>query len=117
MNYWQSKEMLPAALADLHDPISGFIIPTDPQTGEPYTYRATDALSFEICANFNAETQQYSTSGKSRTYPAKPMAVGSAEGHDLNAEPWTHETGGKCFARTIDPDRYPPFSKQKASVM
>ncbi|MBI5003696.1 hypothetical protein HZC00_01230 [Candidatus Kaiserbacteria bacterium] len=114
VNYWQSKEMLPVTLADLVDPISGFMVPVDPQTGEAYRYQATGMYSFQICADFNAETQQYSANGISRPIPAKPMAVGSTTGGpDLNAEPWTHGAGEKCFERTIDPDRYPPFSKQK----
>lgn len=116
VNYWQSKEMLPVTLADLADPISGFMVPVDPQTGEPYRYQATGMYTFQICADFNAETQQNSAYGTSRTYPVKPMPGGSVEGTDLNAEPWTHGAGEKCFERTIDPDRYPPFSQQKSPI-
>jgi hypothetical protein len=117
VNYWQSKEMLPVTLADLVDPISGFMVPLDPQTGEAYRYQATGMYTFQLCADFNAETQQNSASSMSRTYPVKPIPGGSVEGVDLNAEPWTHGVGEKCFERTIDPDRYPPFSKQKTPMI
>ncbi len=118
VNYWQQKEKLPATLADLQDPISGAIIPLDPQTGEAYTYQATDRLSFKLCATFNAETQQNSpmaTRAKIREpMPAVPIGVTSdAKGGGLEQSTWQHGVGETCFERTIDPERYPPFPKQK----
>ena len=32
VNYYQRKAILPNSLSDLNDPISGYIVPTDPQT-------------------------------------------------------------------------------------
>lgn len=60
VNYWQRKEAMPKTLADLSDPISGFVAPADPQTKAGYEYNLKDAikLSFELCANFNKPTQQ-----------------------------------------------------------
>jgi len=101
VNYWQTKEKLPATLVDLTDSISGFRAPVDPQTNLPYQYTIKDAedLSFELCATFNKQAQ--SNTPKS-SYPAVSK--------DQN---WDHPAGEFCFARTIDKQLYPPFSKTK----
>lgn len=98
VNYWQQKETLPGALAELEDSISGFMVPTDPETGNDYTYRKTGNLSFELCATFDTAF------GGNNSFAPKPMAypVGGI------LETWEHGMGEKCFARTIDPDLYPP---------
>src|SRR3989344_8213169 len=44
VNYWQQKQTLPKTLADLEDPISGFIVPRDAESREAYTYETTAAL-------------------------------------------------------------------------
>ncbi len=117
VNYWQSKEKLPAVLADLQDPISGFMVPADPQSGAVYEYETVGALSFKLCAVFNAETQPYSVYDGRRIAPiAVPpetsMKVPAGKvGADQDS--WHHGEGRTCFERTIDPDRYPPFSKVK----
>ncbi|MBI4087914.1 hypothetical protein HY418_00835 [Candidatus Kaiserbacteria bacterium] len=106
VNFWQSKEKLPVALSELQDPISGFIVPSDPQTGAAYTYEKTGALSFKLCAAFNAETKAYGPS--TRTVPVVP-AGGTEKAISDN---WQHGAGEVCFERTIDPQLYPPLSKQ-----
>lgn len=99
VNYWQQKEKLPANLAEIADPISGEIIPTDPQSGEAYRYEVTGPTSFKLCATFNADS-------KDATSEAMPVrAYGTLEGN------FEHGIGDVCFDRTIDPERYPPFSK------
>ena len=118
VNYWQAKERLPATLADLNDPLSGFIVPLDPQTGEAYTYQATGRLSFKLCATFNAETQANSPSASRAmmTAPVPAAPIGSTletKGSGLEQSTWQHGVGETCFERIIDPERYPPFSKQK----
>ena len=116
VNYWQSKEKLPATLADLQDPISGNIIPLDPQTGEAYIYQVTGKYSFKLCATFNAETQPNSPTASRammrELIPAVPIGVTSeAKGGGLEQFTWQHGVGEACFDRTIDPERYPPFTK------
>lgn len=109
VNYWQAKQKLPKALSDLNDPISGFMVPADPQTGASYQYEAVGALSFKLCADFNVETQPGSQYA-SRPYisaPEMPVPVG-ANGKDLASDTWQHGAGNDCFLRTIDPERYPP---------
>lgn len=109
VNYWQSKEKLPTALADLVDPISGITELRDPQTGAAYEYRVTGPMSFELCATFNATTQEFSTT-RGYSYPTKPMVPGGVESKQ---DSWYHEAGVQCFARTIDPDLYPPYAKTR----
>ncbi len=100
VNYWQQKEALPKSLADLEDPISGFISPKDPQSGEPYAFTLDEGLTFELCAVFNSESQG----------PAQRSAYEPYSG-DVTNENWQHGAGEHCFERTIDPERYPPYNK------
>lgn len=113
VNYWQQKQALPQSLDDLADPISGYLIPLDPQTNMPYRYEATGKNSFTLCATFNQESVDmagkgaYSSGGYGRdiavSYPSMP-------GMPMN-ENWQHGAGETCFERTIDPDLYPAYPK------
>ena len=117
INYWQQKAKLPLALADLNDSISGFTIPTDPETKAEYSYTskgvtstkdAPNGISFELCATFSRATQD----GKGRgdyyggsigvSYPVYDSSYPIIGGGDN----WKHEAGQSCFLRTIDPDKY-----------
>ena len=102
VNYWQQKQKLPAVLTDLEDPISGFTVPTDRETGVAYEYRVTSSNAFELCATLNKKSIAQPANGSI----AKPIMYGGIEG-----ENWQHEEGRQCFERTIDPERYPPISK------
>lgn len=102
VNFYQSKGRLPAALSDLTDPISGYIVPVDPSTGAAYTYSLSDKgpLTFQICAEFetvsSSQTELSQMKGGMMAYPS-----------DVYTANWSHEIGEKCFDRTIDPDKYP----------
>ena len=52
VTFWQQKQTLPSALDELNDPLSGFTVPMDAQTGESYSYERTSQSSFKICADF-----------------------------------------------------------------
>ncbi|MEK7641436.1 MAG: DUF5671 domain-containing protein [Patescibacteria group bacterium] len=126
IGYWQQKESLPVTLADLADPISGFTIPTDPETKTEYGYAvttgvATSSVSFELCATFSRPTQDTKGRGEygygrggglSIAYPAYDMSYPIMEGQDN----WKHEAGKACFTRTIDPDKYPPIRPMPAET-
>lgn len=123
INYWQQKEKLPVALTDINDTISGFIVPTDPETEVSYEYSikgtsnqksVSGDLSFELCATFGEKSQDLEGKGEfgrggGMMYPtvgydssiSYPYPGGS---NDV----WTHEEGRTCFDRTIDPDIYKP---------
>ena len=103
VNYWQSKEKLPTSLTALEDPISGYAAPTDPQSGSAYEYSTTGAKSFELCATFARADQNPSNAPYAAPIPA------GAKGTDS----WAHPAGRYCYARTIDPQLYPPFSKTR----
>ncbi|MFA6095806.1 MAG: DUF5671 domain-containing protein [Candidatus Paceibacterota bacterium] len=97
VNYWQQKGTLPATIADLEDPISGFYVPTDPDTDEAYVYEKSSARAFKLCADFSlGSSSDQSQKDMSYTYPA-----------GLRNESWKHEAGKHCFDRTIDPELYP----------
>ena len=98
VNYWQQKEKLPNSLVELTDPISGWAVPVDPQGGE-YTYQKIGSMAFKLCATFNAE----SSTARDQSI-AKPVMYG------VEGENWQHGPGEVCFDRTIDPERYPPYS-------
>jgi len=110
VNYWQQKEKLPATLAELNDPITNNIVPLDPKTQVSYEYRSAGVMSFTLCATFaNAGGGNVYSQSRSMPIPAEPMAI---NGKDIQ-DNWQHEAGRVCFDRTIDPQRYPPFSKSK----
>lgn len=95
-NFYQVKQKLPTSLDELQDSTIPVVVPTDPQTGAPYIYRAKSATTFELCATFNRPSLP--TQGR----VSRPFYGG---------ESWQHGSGEVCFTRTIDPDRYPPINK------
>lgn len=90
--FWQQKGRLPEKLSELNDPISAFSVPTDPQGGE-YEYRKTAEMSFELCANFNLQSDL-----------SQPNYAGMMPKMDV----WEHGAGRVCFERDIDPEIYKP---------
>jgi hypothetical protein len=104
VNYWQTEGTLPPTLSSLTDSLGGFTVPVDEQTGAQYSYATTSLLSFKLCADFNAATQPDSPTVNSYSYPAAPSGV---SGQDLATDSWYHDAGSNCYARTIDPNRYP----------
>lgn len=98
VNYWQQKGSLPASLGELEDPISGFIIPLDPQSAKPYEYKKTGAMSFDLCAEFNKPLELSNLSKGGTSYPAPMGGI---------VDNWQHDAGQKCFSRSIDPELYP----------
>ena len=100
VNFWQAKQKLPTTLSDVADPISGFVVPVDRQTGAGYSYTVVSPQSFKLCANFNKESRNLPSMG-----PSAPRGAGVVD------ENWQHAAGEQCFTRTIDPQRYPPNAK------
>lgn len=101
VNYWQKKGQLPSTSADLSDPISGYIAPTDPQSNKSYVYNVKDSasLTFELCAEFNLESRANQPSPK-YAYPV-----------DGISQNWEHGKGIICFERNIDKQLYPRLNK------
>jgi hypothetical protein len=91
--HWQSKGKLPQSLADLEDPINGFIAPRDPKTGVAYEYIRKSETSFVLCASFAAAS--------TTTNATAPRSLDSLQ------STWAHAAGRVCFDRAIDPALYP----------
>lgn len=49
--FWTASQRLPASLEEAARG-GGASVPRDPETGEPYAYRAVDDRRYEICATF-----------------------------------------------------------------
>ncbi len=103
VNYYQQKGRAPAASKDLEDPISGFVLPRDPEDGSEYGYRVTKPpYTFELCAEFNTPSRGAAAGGKGEVPMPVDVRLGGIEGAN-----WQHGEGRVCFERTIDPERYP----------
>lgn len=104
VNYWQQKSRFPKSLTELADPLSGYQVPTDPETGASYEFTLGTGYAFTLCANFALPN-----SSQSRTIMMKPYPMGG----DGAPENWEHSAGRACFERTLDPERYPPYAKTR----
>ncbi len=118
ISYWQQKEKLPATLTELSNPISSYMVPTDPefQKGKMYEYAKTGDKSFELCATFDLPMPKgwVPGTGGGIAYPmtaTRDAAVSMPYPGAIGSDSWDHEGGRACFTRTIDPDLYPPYPK------
>lgn len=105
INFYQQKEQLPETLDDLADPLTGFVLQTDPKTEEPYGYQRGEGLTFSLCANFETKSEDY----KKEEFAQRPVANSGLVYDRNNDEYWQHGVGEECFERTIDPDKFPPI--------
>ena len=89
--YWERNGALPASLEALSGERDINIVSiVDPETREPYAFRATGEKAYELCATFSldAPTDQASV----RTYPYRERF-------------WRHPVGYHCFdLEAIEPD-------------
>ncbi len=97
ISFYQQKQKLPVNLSELNNPLSYYQVPMDPQSGASYSYVATGALTFRLCATFNDQSR---SDGSARPEPVYPGS--------MNNSAWFHGVGAQCFDRTIDPELYPP---------
>jgi hypothetical protein len=109
VTYWQETGALPTSLQQLNDPVSGVIVPSDLQPGDSYQYDVLQKLAFKVCATFNEPTASGMITPDEVAMPA-PAGPGGTQ--DLS-DSWYHGTGNVCFARTIDPSRYPAIKAAK----
>lgn len=96
ISYWQNSGEIPEDILEIEDSISGFEIPRDRQTDEPYTYTKTGDRTFTLCATFNKESVE-------RRQNVNQRLASQLKG----VSNWEHEAGEVCFDREIDPDLYP----------
>ncbi|HEX8591427.1 MAG TPA: DUF5671 domain-containing protein [Candidatus Paceibacterota bacterium] len=107
VTFYQQKQELPETLAEIVDPLTGFVIPQDPQGGA-YRYERVSSESFKLCASFNHESRDVSGRGAYHDSVAMPAGMNPEDN-------WRHGAGESCFDRTIDPERYPPQKPVRGS--
>lgn len=103
IDLWNKTGSVPETLSVVSDPLTGFVVPVDPETRQAYGYKKTSDLSFELCADFKEKTPQWEEASVGRASPAFPSPY-PLEGKQ--PETWTHESGYICFPRTINPARH-----------
>jgi len=112
--------VLPDTLTQLSNPLSGSIVPQDPefQKGKVYEYQKVSDRSFQLCATFDLPIPKGWVPGQQGGGVVYPMtttrdaAVSSVTPYPGGiGDSWDHEAGRACFTRTIDPDLYPPYPK------
>lgn len=89
IDYWNRTDALPedlSALTNMH-------VPTDPATGEMYSYTVTGDLSFELCATFATDSDERNQQDRF----LQP-------GYYSKSIDYSHEAGYHCFQHTIDPE-------------
>lgn len=106
LSYWQRKGVIPNSLSETNDELSGFRIPNDPQTNDPYEYTKTGNNSFQLCATFNKEPIKLPAGGRDISI-AMPAEMGISGPVNY----WDHGVGKQCFDREIDPSLYPVYEK------
>lgn len=99
---WQNKGTVPASLMDLKDPISEYMLPTDPETKQNYEYTMLSKNSFELCATFKTVSILTTPKSVSDSY-SYSYSYSSGETN----ENWQHKAERTCFTRTIDEKLYP----------
>lgn len=100
ISYWQMNGTIPVSLSDIKSSQQYVIIPTDPQSKTTYEYRKTDAMTFELCAEFNKEN----TTNQNQYMSVSPIY---GKGEIIQNNNWNHRAGRECFSRVIDPIAYP----------
>lgn len=103
VEYWRNKQALPELLDVLDNPIRGFVVPKDPETGGAYVYKVKSSDTFELCAIFSGEGSFFR-----KTNEIPRVAY---DGYGGLGNVWEHGAGEWCFERTIDKDLYPPQNK------
>lgn len=103
VNYWQHKQVLPQTLAELNDPVSGFVVPVDPQDESSYDYQAKEERAFMLCATFSLPSD-----ARRASMPTVPKGE-----LGMKDEYWKHDAGRQCFDVTIDPQLYPPIEEKE----
>lgn len=91
-SYYSVNNSLPENLTQMKDGGNYYYFTDiDSQSGKAYEYKKLSALQYEICAEFNKETEKNTSSVNSYEY------MGYS---------WEHPAGRHCFEITINPNLY-----------
>jgi len=96
INFYEIQHSLPASLAETKDVLNMdySIIPTDPQTQQPYTYQKKGDTAYELCAKFNRASAEV----QDPNIYMRPIGYGY--------QSWVHPAGEHCFSETVNPNMY-----------
>jgi len=75
--YWTRSGRLPTDAEEISDKLGNRVLRTDPETFEPYAYRALESQTYELCADFNFSSTGFRTA--------------------VQQEFWSHASGRQCF--------------------
>jgi hypothetical protein len=93
-SYVFTNEKLPQTLEEAYGALD---IPTADDTRKAYTYEVTGETTFELCAEFAHETDEYEQRMKSLASPeTAPLMI-------RDPYNWNHNAGFRCFERRIEP--------------
>ncbi len=81
-DYWRRHDRLPSTLTDFANEPDLSPPTRDPETDEPYEYRALDSTAYEICSVFHLP----------------------APGSRKDADFWFHASGRQCYFREVKRD-------------
>jgi hypothetical protein len=93
VNYWRENESLPMSLTVLENRLYDSHVLIDPETEMPYTYEATSATEFTLCANFALAAED------PENYPRSSKIPGILDGAVRFEK---HTEGQNCFQLEID---------------
>jgi hypothetical protein len=93
-NQYSTTGILPATLSEM---LPNYYVPTDPQTRKPYEYARTGDRTYNICADFNKESQDVVDNGYQ--YYLKDKGT------------WVHPEGRYCFAKVVDYPANPGYPR------
>lgn len=79
--YWNNHARLPVSLEELLSEPGGNVPITDPASDVPYEYRPLEGATYELCAQFERESQQ--------------------RDQDRRPNIWPHGSGRHCFRREV----------------
>lgn len=84
-SYWTRSNRLPSSLDELFQSPGAPAHSHDPNTQAPYGYRLLGAKSYELCADFQAES--------------------ATDPHGVTDRFWSHRTGRQCFRLEAEENR------------
>jgi hypothetical protein len=98
-NFWDTRYGLPATLEDIKKIDAFAVVPSDPETDTPYSYRILAENSFELCANFSLSNNGASSESDGSISKFMPVPPGRDPFNPYGDadKVLTHTAGENCF--------------------
>jgi hypothetical protein len=91
--YYADNQALPESSEAFTDAVGNSTVQSDPETGMPFVYEKTSALTFKLCATFGV------------SFDDTPAEWTTNYDRGVVKQRWDHPAGDHCFERTIDPSK------------